>query len=198
MSTDAKQVVNNPRGTPIMQTKKQMNRRQLMLNTWQTTREACPYSSRCMWNAFRLPMCCFSRGTAMHGRTTMDGTRMHGCPPYRNSINRCKRMLNIRQATQSVQRYPFQRRNRLPMCSFLWGTAMHERTLYALNPHVQLSAQLKRTKQFVAYAEHMVNNPRGMLPTHLDAFERRDRLPMCGFWWGTAMHGWTPVHEALL
>ena len=40
--------------------------------------------------------------------------------------------------------------------------------MYTLNPHVQLSALLKRNKQVVAYAKHMVNNPRGMfLPTHM-------------------------------
>ena len=34
--------------------------------------------------------------------------------------------------------------------------------------HAQLSALLKRNKQAVAYAKHMVNNPRGMfLPTHM-------------------------------
>ena len=40
--------------------------------------------------------------------------------------------------------------------------------MYTWNPHVQLSALLKRNKQAVAYAKHMVNNPRGMfLPTHM-------------------------------
>ena len=66
--------------------------------------------------------------------------------------------------------------------------------IYAWNPHVQLSALLKSNKQAVAYAQHMVNNPRGLLPTQLDAIERRDRLPICCFAWGTAMHGRTPMH----
>ena len=39
--------------------------------------------------------------------------------------------------------------------------------IYTWNPYVQLSALLKRNKQAVAYAKHMVNNPRGMfLPTY--------------------------------
>ena len=38
--------------------------------------------------------------------------------------------------------------------------------MYTWNPHVQLSALLKRNKQVVAYAKHMVNKPRGMfVPT---------------------------------
>ena len=40
--------------------------------------------------------------------------------------------------------------------------------MYTWNPHVQLSALLKRNKHAVAYAKHMVNNPRGtFLPTHM-------------------------------
>ena len=66
------------------------------------------------------------------------------------------------------------------------------------HPYVWLSALLKRNKQAVTYAEHMVNNPRGMIHTYLDAFERRGRLPLCGFSWGTSMHGRKPVHGAPL
>ena len=66
--------------------------------------------------------------------------------------------------------------------------------IYAWKPHVQLSALLKDNKKAVTYAEHMVNNPKGMLPNHLDAIERRDIIPVRGFPWGTAMHGQTPVH----
>ena len=40
--------------------------------------------------------------------------------------------------------------------------------MYTWNPHVQLSALLKRNRQAVAYAKHFVNNPRGMfLPTYM-------------------------------
>ena len=127
-----------------------------------------------------------------------------------------------------------------------------------MEPSVELSALLKRNKQAVSYAKHMVNNPRGMfLPTlmslkcgthfqfveshgglsclarhlcmeppcmavpppplklnkyistnatnkvsnpwgtqsvHRDPFGRCNRVPMCSFLWGTAMHGRTPVH----
>ena len=52
----------------------------------------------------------------------------------------------------------------------------------------------KHKEQVETRAKHMVNNPRGMLPTHLHAFERRDKLPMCGFSRGTAMHGQPCVH----
>ena len=75
---------------------------------------------------------------------------------------------------------------------FLVGDSHARADIYAWNPHVQLPALLN--KQAVTYAEHMVDNPRGMLPTHLDAFERRDRLPLCSFAWGTAMHGHKHVH----
>ena len=40
--------------------------------------------------------------------------------------------------------------------------------MYTFNPYVQLSALLKRNKQAVIHAKHMVNNPRGtFLPTHM-------------------------------
>ena len=64
----------------------------------------------------------------------------------------------------------------------------------AWNPHVSLSPLLKHKEQVETHAKHMVNNPRGMLPTHLHAFERRDKLRMCGFSWGTAMQGRTTLH----
>ena len=40
--------------------------------------------------------------------------------------------------------------------------------MYTFNPYVQLSALLKRNKQAVIHAKHMVNNPRStFLPTHM-------------------------------
>ena len=65
--------------------------------------------------------------------------------------------------------------------------------MYTWNPHEQLSAQLKFNKQAVAYAKNIVNNPRGMLPTHLHAFERQDKLPICGFSWGDS-HAWADMY----
>ena len=98
------------------------------------------------------------------------------------------------RGTQSVHKDPFGWCNRLPMCSFLWGTAMHGRTPVHGTPYVSLFPLSKHKEQVETHAKHMVNNPRGMLPTHLHAFERRDKLGMCGFSWGTAMHGRTTLH----
>ena len=64
----------------------------------------------------------------------------------------------------------------------------------AWNPHVQLSPLSKHKEQVETHAKHTLNNRRGMLPTHLHAFERRDNIGMCGFSWGTAMHGRTTLH----
>ena len=51
---------------------------------------------------------------------------------------------------------------------FLMGDSHTWADMYACNSHVQLSALLKRNKQAVVYAKHMVNNPRGtFLPTHM-------------------------------
>ena len=104
-----------------------------------------------------------------------------------------KRKISNPCGMQSVHRDPFRRCNRHPMCSFILGDSHARADIYAWNPHVQLPALLN--KQAVTYTEPMVDNPRGMLPTHLDAFERRDRLPLCSFVWGTAMHGQKHVHE---
>ena len=49
---------------------------------------------------------------------------------------------------------------------FLMGDSHACADMYTWKPRVQLSTLLKRNKQAVAYAKHMVNNPRAMfLPT---------------------------------
>ena len=63
----------------------------------------------------------------------------------------------------------------------------------AWSPLVRLSAILKPNKQMSTDAKHMVEKPRGTPSMQTDLFERWDRIPMCSFLWGTAMHGRTPV-----
>ena len=96
--------------------------------------------------------------------------------------------------TQSVHRDPFGSCKRLPMCSFLWGDSHAWADTCVWNPHVSLSPLSKHKEQVETHAKHMVNNSRGMLCTHLHAFEMRDKLPICGFSWGTAMDGQTSIH----
>ena len=50
---------------------------------------------------------------------------------------------------------------------------MHGGDTCAWNPNVSLSPLSKHKEQAEIHAKHMVNNPRGMLPTHLHAIERR-------------------------
>ena len=71
------------------------------------------------------------------------------------------------------------------------GKATHWRT--SERPHVRPSALLKPN-----YIKHMLNIPKGTLSIHPDAFEMWERLPICSFSRGTAMH-WRPsVHETLI
>ena len=94
--------------------------------------------------------------------------------------------------TQAVHRHLFGRCNILPMCSFLWETTIHGRTPVHRTPKCRCPSPPFRNT--MNRRKHMVNNPRGMLPTHLHAYERRDKLPMCGLSWGTAMHGQPCIH----
>ena len=121
--------------------------------------------------------------------------------------------------TQSVHREPFGRGKRLPMCSFLcvcvwggggggdshawadtcaWGggggAAMHGRTHVHGTPMCRCPLLSKHKEQVETHAKHMVNNSRGMLCTHLHAFEMRDKLPICSFSWRTAMDEQTSIH----
>ena len=65
---------------------------------------------------------------------------------------------------------------------------------FAWKPHAWLSPLLKLNRYVLTYATHKVSNPWGTQSVHRDPFGWCNRLPMCSFLWGTAMHGRTPVH----
>ena len=103
-------------------------------------------------------------------------------------------VVNNPRGTPSMQTDLFERWDRIPMCSFLWWTAMHGRTNVHGTPMCRCPLLSKHKEQVETHAKHMVNNSRGMLCTHLHAFEMRDKLPICGFSWGTAMNEQTSIH----
>ena len=145
----------------------------------------------------RLPLCSFAWGTAMNGQKPVHGTPMYDYLHYWNPTNSCKLKLNMWQTTCRVRQ----------LCKYIdVKGGIHSQCVVSCGgqpcmgghlclEHPCVAAPLsKHEEQVETHTKHMVNNPGGMLPTHLHAFERRDKLPMCGFSWGTAMHGQTCIH----
>ena len=165
MSTDAKLMVENPRGTPSMQTDSKVGQNPCLarhlcmeppctaVRTIETLQQISidptnvvnnPRGTSSMqtdlferWD--RIPMCSFLWWTVMHGRTNVHGTPMCHCPPP-------------------------------PPPPF----------------------ETQRTGGNSCYTHDKQRKRHA--PTHPDACERRVRLPMCGYSWVTAMHERTPVH----
>ena len=98
--------------------------------------------------------------------------------PNKHISTHAKHVVNNPRVRPIMQTDWFERWDRLPMCSLLWGTAMHWRT-----PVHGTSCQT-HDKQCEGHAS-----------AHPDACERRVRLPICGYSWGAAMHGRTTLHE---
>ena len=100
----------------------------------------------------------------MHGHKHVHGH-------YWNPTNSCKLKLNMWQTTHRVRQFFMQiywreRWDTLPMCSFLWGTAMHGRTPVSGTPMCRCPPPpppppplSKHKEQVETHAKHMVNNP---------------------------------------
>ena len=93
--------------------------------------------------------------------------------PNKHISTHAKHVVNNPRVRPIMQTDWFERWDRLPMCSLLWGTAMHWRT-----PVHGTSCQT-HDKQCEGHAS-----------AHPDACERRVRLPICGYSWGDS-HAWT-------
>ena len=95
--------------------------------------------------------------------------------------NYIKHMLNIPKGTPSIHPDAFERWGRLPICSFLGGTAMHWRPSVHETLVCGLSTLLNPHKNEAIHVKHRVNNSRGMPAIHPDACEIRERILMCSY-----------------
>ena len=89
----------------------------------------------------------------------------------------------------------FEKWHRLPMCSLLWGTAMHGRTSVHDPPCVTASPPFRNQMKRRQLKLNTLKTTERHALTDPDACERRIRLPMCGYSWGTAMHGRRTKHD---